>query len=1305
MTEIKVLLDENPSSIGNLSDIERELLFENIAARNPGISKTNINSFMHMQSLTIKKELRENKSYLKELLLRKIISLSHNYNSEFNTLVIPIIISPFVENYLKKTDPDVKNTSNTIIKISFDTCIYSVTQKGIDYIVPSNEEIYVTGIIVNPICTTPKTIKNNQLTELTAVKITKDDIKDNILLGNCDYVKISANCDNIIERPNNNITVGDVSYSDSIKILFDDVPDLSKVLLDIFNYIIDHERYNSSLESAQLVYAKIQSALRGDNTPLAKFIANNTIQHNVLETIVNPPKSDIFKMLETIHRGVFNTTYALNTISDIYLRGFASIYITSLLKGKDSPEVVSTINKYKERRIKINLQRVVREKYLIENGKINIYRSIIEKKLGSQKINEIEKQILIKPSLVSMAANILTLLSPHDRKIVEIEYKKHENYLEAVLNNKCEHVRLMKDFRNAKTDENIKKYFHSLQKFFDQHNDSNMITCKICKFDIICPHLLKLTELNLSNARAADIKATLTNYIDRSEARDQFYCKICGELISSSEDFGEIGVSRDLSLDMNEDLKNFMWGEISSIIRYIKFNTIVNVTSVINTIRNTCYPYIYEIEKQILKSKTNNAEEIKSKKKLYTTIYTFAYIIHLITTNNHDELISLKNFTPKNPKNILIEMIKFCIDIIISSRNIIIRDIPGMTSDSIKNNLIDAYKSIRATNNHLIVHSDESVEILGSILIDPIYKYILSMNMINASLVGHRIPKDIAAQIDFVLGDKIQNIEKTNNVFAKAHIPDFTKWDTGNFDSMTDDLFKVSDENKINLNYMVQSFELFYQKITDRLYTEYLYADIHVADKTNLDIELKLRDVHEKHTAKYLLLLDIENRLMARKQIKYVHTYTMLPLLIHQVFDQHNNLGRVYDEEGIEHKWDIYLMKKNNEIKEYKLADINKSTEAGTRSDAQMIDRRCSICKILKSKIDTINNDKIKESIQTNKSIMNFLHYYEYRCPVDELHQFDNFKCVKCGFNATFLTTINEEAKIYYNKYKKLYLSDKNIKKEITKSPVYTDTSSKYVSEYTTWVFNFNVVLDLSNKLKINHKLISVFGATEKQEYSDIVSGVYIPNEAGSRYDTRIYVINSYIKNLITEYNQLKFFNRLTKPSAALSTIIDNSGISKYKIAEIHSKLPNIFKDYNNRFECVQKIKKPREIVDFCIQTLCEMCLEIWNYQNDETKKMRHHFVEYYIKKIIRSDELVSKPGYFNMSILYGDKEDKKDYDPNTSNDNDYNDYNDNNNDNEDDDEAESPMSMEYLDIDKDPDDDPSDDDSNDIKIGDEYGL
>jgi hypothetical protein len=161
-------------------------------------------------------------------------------------------------------------------------------------------------------------------------------------------------------------------------------------------------------------------------------------------------------------------------------------------------------------------------------------------------LKEIEQEIARKPSITVSAKNVLELLKQSERKPVELEFERRAKYLEAVLNNKCPHVKLYRQFRLAKTDEKSRQYYGELKKFFkNPTTDSGMITCNNCSFDIICPHMRDFTELEFQGKLYSEIKAKLTKYIDKSVTKDSYYCKICGEMISTLEAFGDIGGQRD----------------------------------------------------------------------------------------------------------------------------------------------------------------------------------------------------------------------------------------------------------------------------------------------------------------------------------------------------------------------------------------------------------------------------------------------------------------------------------------------------------------------------------------------------------------------------------------------------------------------------------------------------------------------------------------------------------------------------------------------------------------------------------------
>lgn len=1330
MTDIKVIIDTGRGvDLRTLNRAERDVVFDQLRAENPDIPRVIIDSFAESQESTNVFE----RPTLKELLLRKIIQLSQNHSSIYNTVVIPIIPSLSSKNGLEKrpgkvpATPDSKKQGGAIpvmrpkpvkqsfpneIRVRFDTPILASAQ-GMDYIAPIGEEVGIIGIIINPICS-QASIGDEKLKPLTSIVQQQPRVGPLLTLGNYSYQDAAKSCDEYFTHPNYSINIVGETIDSPTVVMFADLDDekIMRTLNAIFDYLESTDYYYHN--SAASIHAQISGSISGNyKSPMVDLF--NINQPEIPDVVDTPATTPILETLESIHHGKFFAR-GLPLLTDVYSRGFADIYTKSLLHGKDSKMVKDAISIYKDRQLRKEFLQSVRNKTLAESNKLGVYLLMIEKKLGANRREQIEAQLNLKPSLRTESKSVLELLKPAEKKIVELEYNRRQKYLEASINNKCPHVKLYKQFRHARDTDGMKKYFNELKKFFKNANtDTSMITCNNCGFDIICPHVRDFTTLDLAGEFHAKIKAKLTKYIDVAVVRGQYHCKICGEMISSLEAFGDIEPEHETP--MNEELSQFMWGEIAILTKYLKFGSLINVPALITAARNACYPYIFEIEKQILKSKTNTADEIKAKKRLYVTIYAFAYFIHLILSNAKRVDISFKNLKT-TPKTAIVDMIKHSIELIAMSRNVIIREIPGMSTDIIKNTLIEAYKSIQSTGAQVITQSGETEDILSTLLLDPVYHYIYTINNIDSIIGGKKTPHgekgkyDMVERVDDYIGS-VAKLEKSNDIFGNIKVPNFNKWKPHAFDNLAKFThgFKTKYDD-VYPGYLARSFELFNSKLKSRLYNELMHID--VATKStdpSAVMDVKYRPVHEKYQQEYLKLANIEQELLKYRNIEYSQNYTFLEGEKSRRWeDQNVKLGRIYDEDGNPHTFDTLIVQGDEKPVEMKRGDISKGVESGKKFTDTVIDKKCSKCGVLWSEAQNLSEEKIRDSLHAIRVVSNFFRFYENRCPKGGLH--DGNPCKKCKISMDYITkSTSKEALGYYREYRSVYEQEKaefSVIEQATAKP--KQQSKPSYPEYDNWTFNFNLVLDLANKLKINHRLIAALGAVEKQEYNDVQSGTYIPKEAEERNDTRIYVINSHIKNLLTEYNQIRFFHRLVKPPMDLSTIIDNSGINKHQISELSQKLPDIYNDYNSKFEYIRTHKKPREIVNFTIQSLCEMCLQLWNDADKNTARLRHDFVEYFVKKIIRAEELLSKPGHFNWSLLYGEKDKEKDtYDMNfnkdleSEKDTEYEET-------EKEDgmgDTNTPMVAEDFDVDRDPDADPMDDESNDQdwKVGENLGL
>lgn len=1272
MTEIKVIhTQDNLFDLGALTLEERESYFDQIAAENRTVPRHTINNFEILQNEFLTTRSREERPTLKELLLRKVIHISQGFASPFNTIVVPII--PNFNEVLKKGGafPMRKMrkeiTREDAVKVRFDEQIIAVTETGADYLAPSNEEVNIIGIIFNPICMMPEVIKDSKLQPITSIKLS-DGVGDRIETGAYTYVEASKSCEDYFTPPDRRADIAG-EIVDRATIFMCERNDIMRVLNDIFTYIITHDKYHR--ESGIFVHAQLDEALNGRKGATALLRGRLSTRNYTIESPKTPvePRSDILDILETVHNGAFSTAFHGAVLADLDMRGFSNIYYNALARGKDSKVVTDNLSKYKERQGRIAFRAKIIAKLLTERNILNVYLALIEKKFGNTRLVEIEHEISKNPSITVSADNILKLLKPAEKKPIQLEFERRAKYLEEYLNNKCEHVHLYKTFRRARDDEQAQKSYRALKLFFKA--STGMIQCNHCKFDIMCPHIREYTELTFADKRYDEIKSALTKYIDRSTS-DQYYCKICGELISSLEAFGDVGPPRDPSVSMNEELKQFMWGEIAALTKYLQFGSLINMSQLITAIRDTCYPFIFEIEKQILKSKTNTAEEIKSKKRLFVIIYAFAYMIHLILSNKvRTGALTFKNFKMENSKTLIVDLIRHVLELIILSRNIIIRSIPGMTPNIIKNKLIEAYKSMQTTGSQIIAQTDEAENLLVTLMLDPVYKYLYLMNICDDAISGKKVSKsrsDPVDKLDYIMGAPIARLEKEQDVFSHVHIPKFTQWKVSNFDNIKPmHGFKTSHSGSsvwstTQSGYNVRSFELFMERVKKRLYMEPMYIDVSAAasaasaasasasasaasatSAASADaMNVNFREPFKVYNEKFEVLRAREELLYQYKHMEDAKIYGRLAgVASRRWYDRGTTLGRVYDEDGKVHNWNIFIVDIGGVQSSVRQSDVAKQIESGAEFHGKILDKKCSVCNVLWSEVDKLDETRIRESLGARYTISNFFRFYENRCPVGALHEFVKSKCAKCGMKLGAHGE-NEEGIAYYRVHKDVYTRERTefaSDESVTVAPKPVKDVSAFSADYENWSFNFNVVLELAAKVKINHRLLGTLGAIEKQEYADVQSGAFLPPEADQRNDTRIYVLSAHVKNLLTEYNQVKFFHKLLKPSYELSRLIDNSGINKHKLADLGALLPDIFNDYNDRFAYIQRNKKPREIVDFVLQTFCEMCLKIWLDSDKQTEKIRHDFVDYFIKKTLRAEEMVTKPGQFNWSLLYGDKE------------------------------------------------------------------
>ncbi len=578
-------------------------------------------------------------------------------------------------------------------------------------------------------------------------------------------------------------------------------------------------------------------------------------------------------------------------------------------------------------------------------------------------------------------------------------------------------------------------------------------------------------------------------------------------------------------------------------------------------------------------------------------------------------------------------MIKSAIDLIMSTKNVIIRDIPGMNADVIKNSLITAYKSLDIGGVSIAAADQENI--LVTLLQDPVYHYYYRMN--TTARGG-----DPVDNINRCIGTTISALEKlprTGDIFAHAIVPTFRQWSTEAWLALANGK-KTHHWHAATPGYVAESFRAFDRRIKSRLYLEYVYSrggSVDIADNNASPYS----PAYTEYFASCASMLASEAILLQRKHMDNVQTYRAAPVTsTRKWIARATPLGRQYDEQGRAHRWTIYRCESGADIT---AAAIGKLLESGHAFTDKVIDSICSVCGVAQSAAGELSNDKIAAALAKARRMDNFFKYYEYRCPGNSqthLHTFADGICTRCE-----LGKLSRDA--YFDKYASAWDAA-----NVENTPVVTITAPVVapIAEPTTettpivaYVFNYNVVVELADRLKVNHRLISALGAVERVEYKDVESGAFTPPEAQGRYEPRIFLLDTYVKNILMEYNQLRHFQRTIKPAYELVSLVESSGVPKHKLADLPTLMASPVEfatRYYAAFTRMHADAKPRDIVSFAMQSLCEFALQIYDDTEPTTQQLRHAFVASFMRRLFRSEELISKPGYFSWSLLYNDRED-----------------------------------------------------------------
>src|ERR1700761_2427018 len=304
---ITILASESLQDIKKLTQEQRKLVFDKMSENITDIPAHHFNAFNDMMTQYIDDEIEKVRPIITELLLRRIVQLSREKYHELNTIIIPVI---------GRKDHSVSGA----IKVRFDyrvlTVMFDINESSdatkniqggglqrlsepIDYIVPTNEEVSISGLVVNQMCGENLMIApgklltsidckqilqptNNSLTRLLTSGLFRIDNLSNacgyfysnypfhsVRNGQTDRttgVRSGESVTDLAERVRNNKVVTDQRDSKNSMVSMVDVIKTAelrdnKQLYAIYNSLIRINQHKNAMSSAVIVALAVESML------------------------------------------------------------------------------------------------------------------------------------------------------------------------------------------------------------------------------------------------------------------------------------------------------------------------------------------------------------------------------------------------------------------------------------------------------------------------------------------------------------------------------------------------------------------------------------------------------------------------------------------------------------------------------------------------------------------------------------------------------------------------------------------------------------------------------------------------------------------------------------------------------------------------------------------------------------------------------------------------------------------------------------------------------------------------------------
>ena len=827
--------------------------------------------------------------------------------------------------------------------------------------------------------------------------------------------------------------------------------------------------------------------------------------------------------------------------------------------------------------INASIQRLrdTQEKQYLQQVQVSKIVKSIGKKLGPDTLKSLKVVISY-----GHPEQILNALSKEDRRLVEIDIKIQNDIVSSFENNKCEHVKVLKDVDFSKTRDQQAMALSQVEKLMiNKNTEDDLIKCKVCKLNLICPHVYEKLHMEIKGMPFGKIKAGLEKFASKRTSTDDIYttyCRICGGYISFTIPGDQDTYALPFTNVDLEDYTQFVSAEIYKFCNGLKFDALISSQTLIRIGLNTILPMIAGIDNDIVKSKrkATNLDDIRVK--LYIKILVYAFMLRITTLKELQGQIRPKKGS-----------ITFAYVYERLMRNIQddIRDLSDISAEFILSKLKQYYLSLKVSLGHGKTDDDpKNILVKRLITTDPTYRIARL-----AAVIDKKIPlrfkdtqENMKREIETVLGQNMSIIfSKKPGLFSKIFTPTRAIRGAGR-----GGLFRgFIDGGRLSTSKVIHLKE-----VDDTYFLYWRYMNLDQRDP--------------KAVAEYYDLLSMSNKTTTTSP-QYRILSSLEEGLGQTTIDITVFANAVFDENGNRHIWNRYSF--GGEF--YSLSDLHRDPNLVTD---RLVDLKCSVCGITKSSINKIDSQKVIATLRNKSLVDRVVSHFNFVCPLGGIHEYANGRCKKCQYSKT----MSESEKLDFTQRYEDKLQNRFSKLE--EAPEYTRPQSS-----VEWTYDHGKIVKLSEVLSVDIRILECLGI-QGVKYNDLLAGKVELDPPTSFSDYRFLELEATIRDVVIMYSRFQNISRLQKIPDDFQEVITQSKVDASLLSQLSTLLPVIDQEYETLYKELKRSLSPDKVLDFLRQTFSEILLGM-ETSNPKISSLVREIRKYIATKVFDRQKFMNK--------------------------------------------------------------------------------